>query len=55
MPPWEGTLSGVSGQLKSIEKHRILGVGYKNELIKNGLSHLHIVWRVFTQGVVKSY
>jgi len=27
MPPEEGALLGMSGRLKSIVKHRILGVG----------------------------
>jgi len=36
MAPREGALLWVSGRLKSIVKHRILGVGQNDELCKNG-------------------
>jgi len=36
MTTWEGALLGVSGQLKSIVKHRILGAGKNSDVCKKG-------------------
>jgi len=35
MPPWEGALFGVSGQLKSIVKNRILALCKRVSCAKN--------------------
>jgi len=42
MPPREGALLGVSGRVKSIVKHRILGVGKRISCAKNGWTDLDL-------------
>jgi len=54
MPRREEGTFGVSGQLKSIVKYRILGFDKRVSCAKNGctdLSDLYIMWHVFVQGV----
>ena len=51
---WVGALFGVSGRLKSIILHRILGLGKRVSCAQNGwtnLNDLYVVWCVFVQGV----
>jgi len=42
MPPQEGALLGVSGRLKSIVKHKIMGVGKRVSRVKTGVPILTI-------------